>query len=91
MKKPTRSNATSARHRASGSTDLLGAVDDAFAFERLDDDVFSVEPVKCREAEEAPAFAVSLVEEDGRSGPLLLRYEGTRDEFKLQGSPDRRR
>jgi hypothetical protein len=87
MKKPHPQFAVSARYRASGSTDLLGAVDDALAFERVGDEAaFTVEPVKCREAEEAEPFAVSIIEEEGDSGPMVLRYEGPRADFKAQQS-----
>jgi hypothetical protein len=84
MKKPQAGGKGSTRHRASGSTDVMGAADDALAFERAGKEGFTVEPVKCREAEEAAPFAVSLVEPQGPDGPVLLRHEGSPADFKGQ-------
>jgi RecA-family ATPase len=50
MKKPQSRSRGAVRHRASGSTDVMSAADDALAFERAGKEGFTVEPVKCREA-----------------------------------------
>jgi hypothetical protein len=84
MKKPQARGSGAVRHRASGSTDVMGAADDALAFERAGKEGFTVEPVKCREAEEAPPFAVSLAEPHGPDGPVTLRFEGSAADFKGQ-------
>lgn len=86
MKKPQAGGRGTVKHRASGSTDVMGAADDALAFERVGKEGFTVEPVKCREAEEAPPFAVSLVEPQGSDGPVILRHEGSPADFRGQAS-----
>jgi RecA-family ATPase len=64
------------RDRFSGSTDILAGADSALALERKAEDAVIVEHVKCREDQEAKAFAVSFFEEDAE-GPVHLRFEGT--------------
>jgi hypothetical protein len=82
MKKPQSRSRGAVRHRASGSTDVMSAADDALAFERAGKEGFTVEPVKCRESEEAPPFAVSLAEPQGPDGPVVLRHEGSPADFR---------
>jgi hypothetical protein len=84
MRKPSPNGRGQVRDRFSGSTDILAGADSALAFEREAQDCFIVEHVKCREAEEAEAFAVSFVEEDSE-GPVRLLYEGSRAEVQAQG------
>jgi hypothetical protein len=63
MKKPSANGGNSVRHRASGSTDILGGADEALAFTRRGKDVFVVEHIKCRDGEEVDPFVVALVED----------------------------
>jgi len=83
MKKPNAKGGNAVKHRASGSTDIPGGADDALAFQRNGKDTFVVQPVKCREAEEAQAFVVSV--EFLSEGAVRLNYEGTPAEFKAEG------
>jgi hypothetical protein len=81
MKKPSPNGGNAVKHRASGSTDILGGTDEALAFARRAKDAFTVEHVKCRDAEEVEPFAVGL---DDAGESVTLRHEGTLAEAKAQ-------
>jgi hypothetical protein len=78
MRKPQANGINAARHRASGSTDVMAGVDCALALIRKGRDAVVVEAVKSRDAEEAARFTVSLYEEC-RDGPVVLNFEGFED------------
>src|SRR5262249_17473569 len=75
MRKPSAQGRDEARHRASGSTDILAGADSAFAISRGAGDVMSVECVKSRTAKEAPSFMFSLHDEPGKEA-ASLRFTG---------------
>jgi len=81
MKKPSANGGNDVKHRASGSTDILGGADDALAFARRAKDAFTVEHVKCRDGEEVEPFAVGL---DDAEEIVTLRHEGTLAEAKAR-------
>lgn len=60
MRKPTMQGRNDVRHRASGSTDILGAADTAFAVTRTDRSRVLLEFVKSRNAEEPQNFAACM-------------------------------
>jgi hypothetical protein len=83
MRKPNQMGGNNTRHRASGSTDILGATDEALAFERKAKDAFIIEHVKCRDGEEAESFAVSF-QEDQPEGPVSLIFEGAASDLTFR-------
>ena len=85
MRKPGQNGKGPIRDRFSGSTDILAGADSALALERKAKDAFIIEHVKCREAEETDAFAVSFFEEHAE-GPVHLRFEGTPADLKAEGA-----
>ncbi len=61
MRKPSMQGGSDVRHRASGSTDILGGADTAFAITRTDRSRVVLEWVKSRNAEEPQNFAASFL------------------------------
>jgi hypothetical protein len=82
MRKPGSQGKGANRYRASGSTDLLGGLETAFAMDKKSKGTAIVECVKMREAEEPPPFIVSLYSENN-DAPAILRLEGSIEDEKL--------
>lgn len=77
MKKPNPNGAGGARNQFSGSTDILAGADAGFAVFRTAQNGMRVECVKLREAEEPPAFVVSLSDvPDSPTRAVELQYLG---------------
>ncbi len=85
MKKPPMEGKHLSRHRASGSTDILAGADTGFALERKSQDSIIIENVKSRESEEYSPFVVTMYDE-GEDGSVGMRYEGSPEEFRAEGS-----
>lgn len=67
MRKPSMQGGSDVRHRASGSTDILGGADTAFAITRTDRSRVVLEWVKSRNAEEPQNFAASILNGDSEA------------------------
>ncbi|CAI4032311.1 hypothetical protein DNFV4_02740 [Nitrospira tepida] len=75
MKKPSMHGANESVYRASGSTDVLGGSDSAFAVEKLQANKVCVTCVRARNTPEASPFYVSL-HDTGPETPASMRFEG---------------
>lgn len=73
MRKPQQGG-NDARHRASGSTDILAGADLAFAVDRTED-CLTLECVKSRTAKESDIFRVRF-EDQGQEGRIRMRFDG---------------
>lgn len=73
MRKPQQGG-NDARHRASGSTDILAGADLAFAVDRTED-CLTLECVKSRTAKETGVFRVRF-EDQGQEGHIRMRFDG---------------
>jgi len=75
MRKPSVHGANESVYRASGSTDVLGGSDSAFAVEKLQADKVCVTCVRNRNTTEALPFYASL-QDTGQESPASLHFEG---------------
>jgi hypothetical protein len=75
MRKPSFRGINDPIYRASGSTDVLGGSDSAFAVEKLERSIASIECVRARNAEEPPPFKVILRDTDPDS-PASMHFGG---------------
>ena len=80
MRKPSARGGNAVRDRASGSTDILGGADTAFAVTRQEHGRVVLECVKSRNAEEVQTFAMSLT--DGADKSCRWKF----DSFQMGGS-----
>jgi len=79
MKKPSPQGSTGLKHMASGSTNLVGQVDAAYAVSRRSKDTMILECVKSRDTEEPPPFTVGLCDIEDDTPRVELRYLGTKE------------
>ncbi len=87
MRKRSSQSGNAVRDRASGSTDILGGADTAFAVTRKDKGYVVLEPVKCRNAEEPEPFSAYLLngEDDSRQWKFdSFQQAGGPTQFQLQ-------
>jgi hypothetical protein len=76
MRKPNTSGwEDPSRHRASGSTDIMGGTDGAFAIKKPGDNRIEVECVKFRAGKTPDPFSIVLCDGEGEDEPITLRYE----------------
>lgn len=81
MRKPSPVASGSARHKASGSTDILAGADAAFAVSRITQDSMSIECVKSRVVEEPPPFTIGLFDVPGSTDRAVeLQHLGTKED-----------
>jgi hypothetical protein len=79
MKKPNPKVGGSARHKFSGSTDILAGADTGYAISKSAKDGLTVECVKLRDAEESEPFAIGLFDlPETAMRAVELRYLGTK-------------
>lgn len=79
MKKPNPKVNGSARHKFSGSTDILAGADSGYAISKTAKDGLTIECVKLRDAEESEPFAIGLFDAPERAAKAVeLRYLGTK-------------
>jgi len=74
MRKPTIRGFNEAIYRASGSTDILGGSDSAFAIEKRQTNKVAVTCVRVRNNEEPEPFSVTL-DDAGNESPVSMLYE----------------
>lgn len=87
MRKRSSKSGNAVRDRASGSTDILGGADTAFAVTRKDTGYVVLEPVKSRNAEEPQPFSASFLsgEDDSRQWKFdSFQQTGGATQFQLQ-------
>ena len=82
MRKPSARGSNAVRDRASGSTDILGGPDTAFAVTRKEHNRVILECVKARNAEELQTFAASLV--GGHGGSCKWHFDGFQSGGSIQ-------
>lgn len=78
MRKPSQHGVNETRYRASGSTDILGGADTVFSIMTRREHPIEVKCEKSRNAEEPPAFGVTL-HDAGPDSPVEMRFEGYRE------------
>jgi len=78
MRKPSQHGVNQTRYRASGSTDILGGADTVFSIMRRSGHQIEVKCEKSRNAEEPPAFGVSL-HDTGADSPVEFHFEDCRE------------
>lgn len=72
MNKPPQAGKRAARHRASGSTDILAGSDASFAVERVGTDTARMTGIKARDDVELAPFLMRLNDGGDRTGPVTL-------------------
>jgi hypothetical protein len=72
MRKPRMEGPDDARHRASGTTDLIAGSDSAWAMTKTASNTATLEAIRIRLAEEPKPFAVEFTW-DGETGPVSAR------------------
>lgn len=72
MNKPPQAGKRAARHRASGSTDILAGSDASFAVERVGIDTARMTGIKARDDVELAPFLIRLDDGGDRTGPVTL-------------------
>lgn len=82
MKKPSQNGPLSLKHMASGSTNIVGQLDAAYAVTREAKNAINLECVKSRDTEEPSPFMVGLYDLAGPEPRVELRFLSTKEDIE---------